>query len=87
MATITHSISFVDPDAARADEWVYVESESPWGREGRVMATSRMFGVGGRLVATCMQEVGFFFPKEFWWTQLLTKEKNFTVLQHPQVKL
>lgn len=57
MSTINHSISFADADAARADEWVYVESESPWAKDGRVMATSRIFNANGRLVATCTQEV------------------------------
>ncbi|KAF6235180.1 hypothetical protein HO173_006809 [Letharia columbiana] len=56
MTTINHSIHIVNVDAARVDEWVYVECETPWASSGRIMVHSRMFSRDGILLATCAQE-------------------------------
>lgn len=62
MTTINHSIHIVNVDAARVDEWVYVECETPWASSGRIMVHSRMFSRDGILLATCAQEVRRGFP-------------------------
>lgn len=57
MTTINHSIHVVNVDAVRVDDWIYVECETPWASNGRIMAHSRIYSRDGILLATCAQEV------------------------------
>lgn len=56
MVSLDHSIYFHEPGAIKADEWMFVEMESPWAGNGRGVVTSRVFSRDGVLLATCMQE-------------------------------
>lgn len=56
MVSLDHSIYFHEPDLVRADEWMFVEMESPWAGNGRGVVTQRVFNREGVLLATCMQE-------------------------------
>ncbi|MDT7548549.1 MAG: acyl-CoA thioesterase [Actinomycetota bacterium] len=40
----------------RADEWLLYDMESTWAGDGRALCRGHLFGSGGRLVATVMQE-------------------------------
>lgn len=75
MTTINHTIHIANVDAVRVDEWVYVECETPWASNGRVMVHSRMFSRDGVLLATCAQEVGGAFYSCVW-LPLLTFSKG-----------
>lgn len=57
MTTINHAIHIANVDAVRVDQWVYVECNTPWASNGRIMVHSRMFSRDGTLLATCAQEV------------------------------
>jgi acyl-CoA thioesterase len=57
MVSLDHSIYFHDPRGFRADEWIFTEMESPWAGDGRGVVCQKMWGVDGRLIATCFQEV------------------------------
>lgn len=57
MTTINHTIHIANVDAVRVDQWVYVECNTPWASNGRIMSHSRMFSRDGILLATCAQEV------------------------------
>ncbi|CAF9921731.1 hypothetical protein IMSHALPRED_005260 [Imshaugia aleurites] len=56
MTTINHAIHIANVDAVRVDQWVYVECNTPWASNGRIMVHSRMFSRDGTLLATCAQE-------------------------------
>lgn len=56
MVSLDHSIYFHEPGLVRADEWMFVEMESPWAGNGRGVVTQRVFNRDGVLLATCMQE-------------------------------
>lgn len=62
MVSLDHSIYFHNPWAFRADEWMLVETESPWAGEGRGLAIQKIWSKDGLLIATCTQEVSFFLP-------------------------
>jgi acyl-CoA thioesterase len=57
MVTLSHNINIHYPLDFRADEWMYLEIESEWETEGRVLIRSRFFTRSGILIATCTQEV------------------------------
>ena len=57
MVSLDHSIYFHRPRDFRADEWMYIESDSPWAGDGRGLALQRMYTREGVLVASCVQEV------------------------------
>ena len=56
MVSLDHSIYFHEPEQVRADEWMFVEMESPWAGNGRGVVTQRVFSRDGVLLATCLQE-------------------------------
>ena len=58
MVSLDHSIYFHSPRDFRADEWLYTECESPWAGDGRGLVMQRMYTRDGKLVASCVQEVG-----------------------------
>jgi acyl-CoA thioesterase len=60
LVTLNHTIHFHDLEGMKADEWVLMEGHTTWASRGRVLLHSRLWTRGGRLVATCTQEVGFF---------------------------
>lgn len=60
MVSLDHTIYFHSPKDFRADEWMFTECESPWSGDGRGLVMQRMYSRGGRLVATCVQEVSVF---------------------------
>lgn len=57
MVSLDHTIYFHRPREVIADDWLLAENESPWTGEGRGLVTQRIWGRGGRLLATCVQEV------------------------------
>lgn len=61
MVSLDHSIYFHNPWAFRADEWMLIETESPWAGEGRGLAIQKIWSKDGVLIATCTQEVSFVF--------------------------
>lgn len=61
MVSLDHSIYFHEPRRVRADEWMFTEMESPWSGEGRGVVMQRIFAADGTLLASCVQEVSFFF--------------------------
>ncbi|MCJ1359947.1 MAG: hypothetical protein MMC33_009950 [Icmadophila ericetorum] len=56
MVSLDHTIFFHRPREVRADEWMFSEMESPWAGDGRGLVLQKIWGRGGRLVATCVQE-------------------------------
>lgn len=61
MVSLDHSIYFHEPRKVKADEWLCCEMESPWAGDGRGVVTQKIFSKDGTLLATCFQEVSFFF--------------------------
>lgn len=59
MVSLDHTIYFHDPRNFRADEWMFVEMETPWSGDGRGLVFQRLFTRDGRLIATCVQEVSY----------------------------
>lgn len=59
MTSLNHTIHFHAHDGFRADELLYVETTSPWAKDGRAMINTRIFSKQGMLIATCVQEVCF----------------------------
>lgn len=57
MVSLDHTIYFHRPREIRADEWMFSEMESPWAGDGRGLVFQRIWSKGGRLLATCVQEV------------------------------
>lgn len=57
MVSLDHSIYFHRPREVVADDWLLAENQSPWTGEGRGLVTQRIWSRGGRLLATCVQEV------------------------------
>ncbi len=58
MVSLDHTIYFHTPRDFRADEWLFTEMDTPWAGDGRGLVQQRIFTRDGRLVATCIQEVG-----------------------------
>lgn len=58
--SLDHSIYFHEPRRVMADEWMFVEMESPWAGDGRGVVIQRVWSRDGTLLATCMQEVSLF---------------------------
>ncbi|PHH60164.1 hypothetical protein CDD82_2347 [Ophiocordyceps australis] len=56
MVSLDHSIYFHEPLRVRADEWMFVEMDSPWAGDGRGVVMQRIFAKDGTLLATCVQE-------------------------------
>ncbi|KAJ6263704.1 Acyl-coenzyme A thioesterase [Drechslerella dactyloides] len=54
MVSLDHTIYF--HGAFRADEWMFLESDSPWAGDQRGLVHQRICGKDGRLIATCYQE-------------------------------
>lgn len=61
MVSLDHSIYFHEPKRVRADEWMLTDMESPWSGDGRGFVVQRIFAADGTLLASCFQEVSFFF--------------------------
>lgn len=61
MVSLNHSIFFHRPREVVADDWLLAENESPWSGEGRGLVIQKIWSRGGRLLATCVQEVGALF--------------------------
>lgn len=59
MVSLDHSIYFHEPRAAKADEWMFTEMESPWAGEGRGLVMQKIYSKDGTLLASCVQEVSF----------------------------
>lgn len=57
MVSLDHTIYFHDPRNFRADEWMFVEMETPWSGDGRGLVFQKIFSRDGNLIATCVQEV------------------------------
>ncbi|MCJ1461405.1 hypothetical protein MMC07_000002 [Pseudocyphellaria aurata] len=57
MVSLDHSIYFHRPREVVADDWLLSENESPWSGEGRGLVFQKIWSKGGRLLATCVQEV------------------------------
>lgn len=60
LVSLDHSIYFHEPKNFRVDEWLFIETVSPWSGDGRGVVQQHMFSVDGTLVATCFQEVNDF---------------------------
>lgn len=56
MVSLDHTIYFHSPLAFRADEWMFVEMDTPWAGNERGLVTQRIWSQNGLLVATCIQE-------------------------------
>ncbi|EWC47162.1 hypothetical protein DRE_03531 [Drechslerella stenobrocha 248] len=54
MVSLDHTIYFHSP--FRADEWMFLESDTPWAGDQRGLVHQRICGKDGRLIATCFQE-------------------------------
>jgi acyl-CoA thioesterase-2 len=55
-ATLTHNISFHDPQV-KIDEWLVLERETSWGDEDRVLVHQRLWNLdSGRLILSGTQE-------------------------------
>ncbi|KAK6352880.1 hypothetical protein TWF696_004881 [Orbilia brochopaga] len=54
MVSLDHTIYF--HGAFRADEWMFLESDSPWAGDQRGLVHQRICAKDGRLIATCYQE-------------------------------
>ncbi|KAI9764794.1 MAG: hypothetical protein M1840_008063 [Geoglossum simile] len=57
IVSLDHAIYFHSPRGFRADEWLLTEAESPWAGDGRGVVMQKIWTRGGKLVATCFQEV------------------------------
>ncbi len=71
MVSLDHSIYFHRPREVVADEWILAENQTPWTGEGRGLVMQRIWGRGGRLLATCVQEVSpsptcYILKKRVW---------------------
>jgi len=60
MVSLDHTIYFHNPRDFRADEWMLEEMETPWSGDHRGLVMQRIWSSEGKLVATCIQEVGSF---------------------------
>lgn len=58
LVSLDHVIYFHHPKETKADEWLFTEMESPWSGEGRGTVAERIWNEDGRLLASCVQEVG-----------------------------
>ncbi|KAI0848136.1 Thioesterase/thiol ester dehydrase-isomerase [Daldinia vernicosa] len=56
MVSLDHSIYFHNPSKVRADEWMFVEMESPWAGDGRGVVMQKIYSRDGTLLATAFQE-------------------------------
>lgn len=55
-ASLTHTLSFHDPDV-RVDDWLVAERETSWAANGRVIIQQKIWHVAsGRFILECMQE-------------------------------
>jgi acyl-CoA thioesterase len=57
MSSLNHVVHVHDARGFQANEWMFVEIDSPWASGGRSMGRSRIFTRDEKLVATCVQEV------------------------------
>ena len=58
MVSLDHTIYFHNPREFKADEWMFTEMETPWAGDGRGLVFQRIFSRDGKLIASCVQEVG-----------------------------
>ena len=58
MVSLDHTIYFHNPRKFKADEWMFTEMETPWAGDGRGLVFQRIFSRDGKLIASCVQEVG-----------------------------
>lgn len=62
MLSLDHCIYFhVPPAHYRADDWSFVQMESPWSGYERALVLQRIYTRDGLQIATCTQEVSLFF--------------------------
>ncbi|KAF3937576.1 hypothetical protein ABW19_dt0209080 [Dactylella cylindrospora] len=54
MVSLDHTIYFHAP--FRADEWMFMESDTPWAGDQRGLVHQRICDSSGKLIATCFQE-------------------------------
>jgi len=57
MVSLDHTIYFHNPREFKADEWMFMEMETPWAGDGRGLVYERIFSKDGKLIASCVQEV------------------------------
>ncbi len=62
VASLNHAVWLHRP--FRADEWFYVETESPSALAGRALSVARVYDAEGRLVASATQESLLSLPRE-----------------------
>lgn len=56
IVSLDHSIYFHEPKRVKADEWMFVEMESPWSGDGRGFVLQKIYASDGTLLASCVQE-------------------------------
>ncbi|KAI1103194.1 Thioesterase/thiol ester dehydrase-isomerase [Jackrogersella minutella] len=56
LVSLDHSIYFHNARRVKADEWMFMEMESPWAGDGRGVVTQRVYSRDGTLLATAFQE-------------------------------
>ncbi|KAA8903864.1 thioesterase-like superfamily-domain-containing protein [Sphaerosporella brunnea] len=56
MVSLDHTIHFHTAERVKLDEWLLVETESPWAGEERGLVTMKVWTADGTLVASCLQE-------------------------------
>lgn len=58
MVSLDHTMYFHNVEYLQVDDWVLSEIQSSWAGTGRGIVQQRMWTKDGKLVATCIQEVG-----------------------------
>lgn len=56
MVSLDHTIHFHAGEKTRVDEWMLVETESPWAGEERGFVRMKIWSADGTLLASCSQE-------------------------------
>lgn len=56
IVSLDHSIYFHEPRRVKADEWMFVEMQSPWSGDGRGFVLQKVYASDGTLLASCVQE-------------------------------
>jgi acyl-coenzyme A thioesterase 1/2/4 len=57
MVSLSHTIHFHESRGFRADDWLLLESNSPWAAHERGVVMQRVYTRDGKLIASCYQEV------------------------------
>ena len=56
MVSLDHTIHFHAAEKLKLDEWMLVETESPWAAEERGLVRMKIWAQDGTLLASCLQE-------------------------------